>query len=296
MKKVIHVQRAPAPHWVGNGFHVNSLFFYGQGADALSPFLMLDYGAPREFAPSGEPRGVGEHPHRGFETVTVAYAGEIEHHDSEGNRGVIGPGDVQWMTAASGIVHEEWLSEGFNASGGTLEMAQLWVNLPAEHKMSAPGYQEITREQIPVVACEGGVNVRVIAGEFVTADGASTHGPARTLSPVNVWDARLPAQSQLQLNLRPGYTTLLAVLSGAVRVGEQPTVTGPALAVLERDGDAVVLHAGDGEAKVLVLHGEPLNEPVSGYGPFVMNTRDEIMQAMQDYQRGTFIRSRRPHP
>ncbi|MBL8310784.1 MAG: pirin family protein [Burkholderiales bacterium] len=292
MKKIIHVQRAPRPHWVGNGFRVHSLFFYEQGADALSPFLMLDYGAPHTFAPGDEPRGVGQHPHRGFETVTVAYQGEIEHRDSEGNRGVIGPGDVQWMTAASGIVHEEWLSQGFNAQGGTVEMAQLWVNLPARLKMSAPGYQEITAGQIPQVVTEGGAKVRVIAGEFATGTGEHVRGPARTLSPVNVWDARLPAAAPLPLTLQPGYTTLLAVLHGDVRIGDHPSVVGPALAVLERDGNAVTLVAGAAGATVLILHGEPLNEPVAGHGPFVMNSRDQLIEAIQDFQRGTFIRAR----
>lgn len=293
MKKILRIQRAPTPHWVGNGFHVNSLFFYGQDAEAFSPFLMLDYGAPRTFSPSSEPRGVGQHPHRGFETVTVAYQGEIEHHDSEGNRGIIGPGDVQWMTAASGIIHEEWLSPEFNARGGTLEMAQLWVNLPARDKMAPPAYQGILKSQIPSVVATGGARVQVIAGEFAgSADGAVTSGPARTFSPVNVWDVQLAAGQVIDLDLHAGYTTLFAVLKGKVNVNATQEVGSPALVVLERDGTVARLEAVGGDATVLVLHGEPLNEPVAGYGPFVMNTREEIMQAMQDFQRGTFIRQK----
>lgn len=293
MKKILRIQRAPTPHWVGNGFHVNSLFFYGQDAEAFSPFLMLDYGAPRTFSPSSEPRGVGQHPHRGFETVTVAYQGEIEHHDSEGNRGIIGPGDVQWMTAASGIIHEEWLSPEFNARGGTLEMAQLWVNLPARDKMAPPAYQGILKSQIPSVVATGGARVQVIAGEFAgSADGAVTSGPARTFSPVSVWDVQLAAGQVIDLDLHAGYTTLFAVLKGKVNVNATQEASSPSLVVLDREGTAARLEAIGGDATVLVLHGEPLNEPVAGYGPFVMNTREEIKQAMQDFQRGTFIRQK----
>ncbi len=285
MKKIVRVQKAPPPHWVGNGFHVNSLFFYEQDAQALSPFLMLDYGSPKAFVPSTQPRGVGQHPHRGFETVTVAYQGEIEHHDSEGNRGTIGPGDVQWMTAASGIVHEEWLSPSFNSRGGVLEMAQLWVNLPAKDKMAPPRYQEIVKTQIPTVIAEGGARVQVVAGEF-----AGERGPAMTYSPINVWDTQLSAGQTLVLALKDGYTTLFAVLKGSVRINETQTVASPALVMLEREGTQAKLEAIDTDATVLVLHGEPLNEPVVGYGPFVMNTRDEIMQAVDDFQSGRFIR------
>ncbi len=291
MKKILRVQGAPSPHWVGNGFHVNSLFFYGQDAEAISPFLLLDYGAPKAFAPSSEPRGVGQHPHRGFETVTVAYQGEIEHHDSEGNRGVIGAGDVQWMTAASGIIHEEWLSPEFNAKGGTLEMAQLWVNLPAKDKMAQPRYQGILKAQIPSVVAKGGARVQVVAGSFSGTDnGETATGPAKTYSPVNVWDVQLADGQAIDLDLHAGYTTLFAVLKGKVRVNAAQDVDSPAVAILEREGSAARLEALGGAATVLVLHGEPLAEPVAGYGPFVMNTRDEIMQAMQDFQRGTFIR------
>ena len=294
MKKIAHILKSAAPHWVGNGFHVNNLFIYEQAAEALSPFLMLDYGAPRQFAPSTQPRGVGQHPHRGFETVTVAYQGEIEHHDSEGNRGVIGPGDVQWMTAASGIVHEEWLNAPFNARGGVLEMAQLWVNLPAKDKMAPPRYQEIVNAQIPAVTAEGGARVRVIAGEFSDADSgvhSRARGPAMTYSPINVWDVQMSASQSLDVTVKAGDTTLFALLKGSVRVNDADNVAAPALVILDRAGTQARLQAL-ADASVLVLNGEPLNEPVVGYGPFVMNTQDEIMQAMQDFQGGKFVRSR----
>ena len=285
MKKIAHILKSAAPHWVGNGFHVNNLFIYEQAAEALSPFLMLDYGAPRQFAASTQPRGVGRHPHRGFETVTVAYQGEIEHHDSEGNKGVIGPGDVQWMTAASGIVHEEWLNPPFNARGGVLEMAQLWVNLRAKDKMTPPRYQEIVNAQIPVVIAEGGAQVRVIAGEF-----GDQSGPAMTYSPINVWDVQMKASQSLDLTVEEGYTTLFAVLKGSVRVNSLELVTSPALVILDRDGGQAKLEVLQ-DASVLVLTGEPLNEPVVGYGPFVMNTKNEIMQAMRDFQSGKLVRT-----
>jgi quercetin 2,3-dioxygenase len=287
MKKIAHIFKSAAPHWVGNGFHVNNLFIYEQAAQALSPFLMLDYGAPNTFAPSAEKRGVGQHPHRGFETVTVAYQGEIEHHDSEGNRGVIGPGDVQWMTAASGIVHEEWLSTAFGARGGVLEMAQLWVNLPAKDKMAAPRYQEIVNANIPTVTAAGGAKVRVIAGEYSEAS-----GPAKTFSPINVWDVQLRTAQSFSASVKSGYTTLFAVLKGSVRVNGAEVVAAPALVMLERDGTDVKLEIAEGveSASVLVLNGEPLNEPVVGYGPFVMNSREEIMQAVRDFQSGKFVR------
>ena len=287
MKKIAHIQKSAPAHWVGNGFHVNSLFFYEQDAAALSPFLMLDYGSPKSFAPSTQPRGVGQHPHRGFETVTVAYQGEIEHHDSEGNQGTIGPGDVQWMTAASGIVHEEWLSPKFNASGGVLEMAQLWVNLPAKDKMTPPRYQEIVKAQIPTVVDAAGARVQVIAGEY-----AGKRGPAMTYSPINVWDTQISAGQTLNLTVKDGYTTLLAVLKGSVRVNDTQTVASPALVILDRKGTEAKLEALGGEATVLVLNGEPLHEPVVGYGPFVMNTEAEIMQATQDFQSGRFVRAK----
>jgi hypothetical protein len=285
MKKVISVHRGPPAHWVGNGFHVRSLFMYEGQAEVISPFLLLDYAAPEEFPPSGEPRGVGRHPHRGFETVTIAYQGGVEHRDSAGNQGVIGPGDVQWMTAASGIVHEEWHERGFTRRGGTMEMAQVWVNLPAKDKRAAPGYQDIRNGQIPVVNLGNGASVRVIAGEFRGAK-----GPARTFTPINVWDARIRAGQRIEIDFPEGHTTLLANLNGRVRINGEETAHAAELAVLERAGTRAVLEAVE-DATVLVLNGEPIDEPVVGYGPFVMNTHDEIHQAVRDYQSGRLERA-----
>ena len=286
MKKVISVHRSPPPHWVGDGFHVRSLFSYDRQPQTLSPFLLLDYGAPEQFAPTSERRGVGEHPHRGFETVTIAYQGAVEHRDSAGNHGVIGPGDVQWMTAASGIVHEEWLESGFTRRGGTMEMAQLWVNLPAKHKMAAPGYQDIRSAQIPVVALDANSSVRVIAGEFRGAK-----GPSRTFTPINVWDLKLGGGSRIELDFPAGYTTLLAVLKGKVTISGAETAGPAELVVLERAGTRTVIEAEE-DATVLVLNGEPIDEPVVGYGPFVMNSQDEIRQAFNDFHAGRFVGQR----
>jgi len=284
LKKIVSIRRGPPAHWVGDGFHVRSLFSYDGDAASLSPFLLLDYGAPETFAPTDEPRGVGRHPHRGFETVTIAYQGGVEHRDSAGNHGVIGPGDVQWMTAASGIVHEEWHEREFTRRGGTMEMAQLWVNLPAKDKMAAPAYQDIRGAQIPSVSLGGKSSLRVIAGEFRGA-----RGPARTFTPINVWDARLAAGERVELEFPEGYNTLLAVLSGRVAVNDEP-VASAELVTLERQGRRVVLEASE-DAKLLVLNGEPIEEPVVGYGPFVMNTRGEIQQAIRDYQSGRLERA-----
>ncbi len=282
-KNVLGVTHVSAPHWVGDGFHVRSMFAYDDVS--MSPFLLLDYGAPKRFEPSQHRRGVGEHPHRGFETVTIAYQGEIEHRDSTGAGGKIGPGDVQWMTAASGIVHEEKHSSDFARRGGTLEMVQLWVNLPAKLKMSKPGYQDIASAKIPTVELpEGAGTARVIAGELL-----GTKGPARTFTPVNLWDVRLRADAtaagkSVTLNVPDGYTTAVLVLAGEVRTNGS-TVGEARLIRFDRSGDSITLEATK-DAKVLVLSGEPIDEPVVGYGPFVMNTEDEIRRAFLDYQTG----------
>lgn len=285
LKNIVSIHRGPPAHWVGDGFHVKSLFSYDGDAASLSPFLLLDYGAPETFAPSEAPRGVGRHPHRGFETVTIAYQGGVEHRDSAGNHGVIGPGDVQWMTAASGIVHEEWHEREFTRRGGTMEMAQLWVNLPAKDKMAAPAYQDIRAAQIPAVSLGLKSSLRVIAGEYRGAK-----GPARTFTPVNVWDARIAAGERAEMEIPAGYNALLAVLSGKLSINGAETATAAELVVLERQGTRVVLKAAE-DAKVLVLSGEPIEEPVIGYGPFVMNTREEIHQAIRDYQSGRLERA-----
>ena len=284
-KKLARIRRAPEGHWVGDGFPVRTLFSYQANGTDISPFLLLDYAGPATFPPSTRRRGVERHPHRGFETVTIVYQGEVEHADTAGNRGRIGPGDVQWMTAARGVLHEEFHGRAFAEKGGTLEMVQLWVNLPAKDKMSAPRYQEILDQTIPAASLgPDGSFMRIIAGEY---DGA--RGPARTFTPINLWDLRLKAGHKTELRLPDGFTTLVLVLDGAARVngGE---IVGPAeLAMFERAGQGITLEAPK-EAKLLALSGQPIDEPVAGYGPFVMNTREEIDQAMADFQAGRFDR------
>jgi redox-sensitive bicupin YhaK (pirin superfamily) len=283
MKEIVGVHQAPHGHWVGDGFPVRSLFSYqGLGAQ-LSPFLLLDYAGPAPFAPANAPRGVGTHPHRGFETVTIVYQGEVDHRDSTGAGGHIGPGDVQWMTAASGILHEEFHSEAFTRNGGTLEMVQLWVNLPARDKMAAPGYQTLLDADIPSVALpDGAGRVRVIAGAF---DGR--RGPAHTFTPIDVWDLRLNAGGTARLEVPAGRTLALVVQRGTVRVNGREGIGEAQLVQFSREGTAVEITA-DGDAMLLLLSGEPIDEPVAGYGPFVMNTHEEIVQAIEDFNSGRF--------
>ncbi len=285
MKKILGVYSAPAGHWVGDGFPVRSLFSYHSHGAHVSPFLLLDYAGPAEFMPADHPRGVGEHPHRGFETVTLVYQGEIEHLDTTGAGGLIGPGDVQWMTAAAGIQHHEFHSEAFTRRGGTLEMVQLWVNLPARAKLSEPGYQTLLAQAIPVVTLpEAGGHLRVIAGEY-----AGLQGPARTHTPMGVWDLRLHQGHALELPLPEGWNGLLVVLKGTLRLNGQQSLREAQFALLEPAGQGAVLEA-DTDASVLVLTGEPIDEPVVGYGPFVMNTQAEIRQAIADFNSGQFGR------
>jgi redox-sensitive bicupin YhaK (pirin superfamily) len=282
-KKVLGVYDAPRPHWVGDGFPVRSLFSYGDHGKALSPFLLLDHAGPHTFTPTVDRRGVGTHPHRGFETVTIVYEGEVAHRDSTGAGGTIGPGDVQWMTAASGILHEEFHSDAFARKGGQMEMVQLWVNLPAKDKMSTPGYQTLASRDIPTVQLpDGAGRLRVIAGDY-----QSTHGPARTFTPIDVWDIQLKASATAELTARPGRTLALVVLHGTVLVNGQSVARAGQLVHLERNGDAVHLEANN-DAALLWLSGEPIEEPVVGYGPFVMNTEAEIAQAFDDFRSGRF--------
>ena len=285
MKRITAVHRSPERHWVGDGFPVRSLFSYHAQGAAISPFLLLDHAGPAHFDPAERPRGVGEHPHRGFETVTIVYDGEVEHRDSAGNGGKIGPGDVQWMTAAAGLMHEEFHSHAFTRRGGTMEMAQLWVNLPAKDKMSPPHYQPIVAADIPSVPLPADAGqVRVIAGQYGDA-----RGPAKTFTPINVWDVRLRSGSSATLRVPEGHTTLVAVLRGALNVNGSQDVEAEQIVEFDRTGDEVQLQAS-ADAVFLVLTGEPIDEPIAGYGPFVMNTRDEIMTAIQDLQQGRFAR------
>lgn len=281
LKNLLHLKRDFQPHWVGDGFPVRSLLSYHGDTAAIDPFLLLDYASPYEFNPGTAPRGVGEHPHRGFETVTVVYQGELEHRDSGGNAGKIGPGDVQWMTAASGVVHQEFHSEEFTQRGGMFEVAQLWVNLPAKFKMTPPRYQEILNRDIPNASLVGGAgSVRVIAGEF-----EGTRGPAKTYTPILLWDLQLAAGHKTELAVPDGFTTILVVQHGVVKLGNSQPADGVALAMFDRTGDRISIECVQ-DARALLMAGEPIGEAVIGQGPFVMNTREEIRQAAIDYQSG----------
>ncbi len=281
MKQLLRIHQSSGMHWVGNGFPVRSVFDYNGLGRELSPFLLLDYAAPYQFAPGNEKRGVGGHPHKGFETVTVAYQGELEHRDSSGGGGKIGAGDVQWMTAGNGIVHEEFHSQDFTRKGGALQMVQLWVNLRAKDKSAKAGYQTLLKAQIPDVPLPQDAGaVRVIAGEY-----GGRKGPAKTFTPINLWDVNLLAGKSTELPLPDGHTTTFLVLSGEVTVnGERDAVEGD-LAIFARTGDGITVKAKT-DAKLLVMDGEPIAEPVVGHGPFVMNSRAEIQQAFEDYQLG----------
>jgi hypothetical protein len=286
MKKLAFIKRSNGNHWVGDGFPVQSIFSYRDIHEEMSPFLLMDYAGPTRFEATKERRGVGQHPHRGFETVTIVYDGQVSHHDSTGAGGTIGAGEVQWMTAGSGIIHEEYHGEDYARNGGPFEMIQLWVNLPAVHKMTNPGYQGINSAQIPEVAlAENAGKVRVIAGEY-----AGHAGPAHTFSPMNVWDVRLNAGSTTTFTLPEGHTTAVFVLHGAVGLGGTYTVRPSELAVLQRTGTELVLEARQ-DSVLLLLNGQPLDEPVVGHGPFVMNSVEEINQAFDDYNQGRFVKA-----
>ncbi|MBZ5680686.1 MAG: pirin family protein [Acidobacteriia bacterium] len=280
-KKVLGIFKPGSTHWVGDGFHVRNLFPSNGIGDEISPFLMLDYAGPTRVSPSPNPRGVGEHPHRGFETVTIAYQGAVEHRDSAGHSGTIYPGDVQWMTAASGVVHEEMHEHEFARKGGTFEMVQLWVNLPKAHKMSRPRYQTLASQNIPVVQLGPAGYARVIAGEF-----SGVKGPAQTFTPVNVFDVRLKGGTQTELTLPAGHNTAVVLLKGDVVVNSTEQLEGEAqIALLSSEGERIPLDVKE-DTTLLVLSGEPIHEPVVSYGPFVMNTREEILEAVADYQAG----------
>jgi redox-sensitive bicupin YhaK (pirin superfamily) len=282
-KKIVGRYGNDRQHWVGDGFPVRSLFSYNTLGAHISPFLLLDYAGPHTFEPTTQQRGVGRHPHRGFETVTIVYDGEVEHRDSAGNGGVIGPGDVQWMTAAGGIIHEEYHSSGFAKVGGPFRMVQLWVNLPAKDKMAPGGYQGITSSEIPVVSLPRGAGkARVIAGEY-----RGTKGPAKTFTPINVWDLSLKVDADLTLDLPEGHTAMIVVLTGHVTLENSHEAREAEVVLLDREGHDVRIHA-DGDSKLLILTGEPIDEPIVGYGPFVMNSEAQIREAIDDFNNGRF--------
>lgn len=283
MKKVLGVYQAARPHWVGDGFPVRNIFSYNTFGQHISPFLLLDYAAPYQFTAGTTPRGVGQHPHRGFETVTIAYQGEVSHRDSSGGGGTIRAGDVQWMTAGGGVIHEEFHSEEFTASGGTFEMVQLWVNLPARDKMIPGRYQSITNADIPVVTlADDAGTLRVIAGAYDAAT-----GPAQTFSPIDIWDMKLNAGKRVVLNAPAGRNVAVVILRGAARINDEYEVHNANLAILDQEAGAFSIDASE-DTTLLVLSGEPLNEPIEGYGPFVMNTQAQIREAIEDFNSGRF--------
>ncbi len=285
MKRILGVHAAPQRHWVGDGFPVRSLFTYNAHGALVSPFLLLDHAGPMHFEPAERPRGVGEHPHRGFETVTIVYSGEVEHRDSAGGGGRIGPGDVQWMTAGSGLVHDEFHSHEFTRRGGELEMVQLWVNLPAEHKMTDPAYQPILATEIPNVDLANNAGtLRVIAGDL-----DDHRGPARTHTPMQVWDLRLNRDGKARLELPQGWNTLIVVLHGTVEINGEAVASEGQWVQLAREGEGVTLESNNDSA-LLVLSGQPIDEPIAGHGPFVMNSTAEIHEAIRDFNSGRFGR------
>lgn len=285
-KNIVSVHKARAPHMVGDGLPVRNVFSYTDlGKRELSPFLMLDYGMPSQFKPTDEILGVGMHPHRGFETVTIAFQGRLQHRDTAGNHGEIGPGDVQWMTAGSGVLHEELHAPAFRKSGGTLQMLQLWVNLPADLKMTDPQYQTLENDNIPVVSLDS-ARIRVISGAL-----GETKGPAKTFTPINLWDVQLAAGT-VNLSVPENYTTALFLMEGKVTVNGAQEVDNPTLVLLEREGSDISVSATS-DARFIVLNGQPIDEPVVGYGPFVMNTQEQIVQAMKDYSAGRFASANR---
>ncbi len=277
------VYRAPDLHWVGDGFRVAGYFSAIPNAvEKLSPFLLLDYHPPYEYAPSEKPRGVGVHPHRGFETVTIAWEGSVAHHDSAGGGGVIGPGDAQWMTAASGVLHKEYHEQGFARRGGTFHMAQLWVNLPRSHKGDAPRYQAIEARRFGRVTLPNGAGtVRVLAGSY-----RGVAGPAQTFTPIDVYDAELNEGGRADFEFPAHHNVALLVMKGDARVNGTGVAEGD-FVVLENDAERVDVEA-QRASQLLVLSGEPIDEPVVQYGPFVMNTVEEIREAFRDLSRGKF--------
>jgi redox-sensitive bicupin YhaK (pirin superfamily) len=280
MKNVIRISRGEPGHWVGDGFPVRTVMSYHEDPAAISPFLLLDHAGPRDFPAGAVGRGVDWHPHRGFETVTIVYSGAVDHADSAGNAGTIGPGEVQWMTAGRGVLHKELHGEAYARAGGPFEVLQLWVNLPARHKLVPPRYQTLTGAEIPeVTLSDGAGRVRVIAGRH--GDAA---GPARTHTPIDLLDVRLVAGAALTLPLRAGWTAAIQVVHGDVTVGGRAARAGD-LVLLDREGDGVSLTTATA-ATLFVMHGEPIDEPVVGYGPFVMNTAVEIRAAIEDYRTG----------
>jgi hypothetical protein len=282
IKQVAAILNPPAPHMVGDGFRVHNFFPSGYELE-MSPFYMLDYNAKIEFSPRNEPRGVGVHPHRGFETVTIAYQGAVAHHDSAGNSGTIYPGDVQWMTAASGILHKEYHEEEFSKKGGIFQMVQLWVNLPAKDKMSTPKYQGIKQNEIQqfTLADNSGI-IEIIAGKY-----QDKKGSANTFSPIEMYNARLNNGGKANFNFAANYNTGILVIEGKVKINETEIANTNQFVHFKNEGEEIKIEALE-QSVLLILSGEPINEPIAAYGPFLMNKPEEIQQAIADYNNGKF--------
>ena len=283
-RSIEQIMPPPPAHMVGDGFRVHN-FFPSTGRmniQRMSPFFLLDYGAKIEFPPSNTPRGVGVHPHRGFETVTIAYKGRVAHHDSAGNAGIIGEGDVQWMTAASGILHKEYHEAEWSKVGGEFQMVQLWVNLPAKFKMSSPKYQPIRRKEFGQFTLpDGNGIIEIIAGNF-----NNTNGPATSFTPIEMYNARLKKGAKVHFSLPQNYNTGFVIIEGAVIVNEK-TVGTDHFVLFANDGTDIYVEATE-DAIVLILSGEPIHEPIVPYGPFVMNSKQEIVEAYDDWNSGKF--------
>jgi quercetin 2,3-dioxygenase len=285
MKNIELIIAPPAPHFVGDGFRVHTFIPSSHQLDMhrMSPFIMMDYNSKFKFPPSKEPKGVGVHPHRGFETVTIAYKGKVAHHDSTGNSGIIGEGDVQWMTAASGVLHKEYHEKEFSKTGGDFQMVQLWVNLPAKDKMSKPKYQGIANEAINKFKLPNNAGViEVIAGAYENVKGA-----ASTFSPVHLQNAKLTTGGKATFSFPSHYNTSLLVIEGKIKLNAKESIDTDHFVLFKNEGEEFTIEAIE-NAVVLILSGEPLNEPIVSHGPFVMNTRAEIMQAIEDYNMGKF--------
>lgn len=282
-KTIKSITKPGQPHFVGDGFRVYNFIPGSATMQEMDPFIMLDYNAAYHFTPSDIPRGVGVHPHRGFETVTIAYKGKVEHADSSGGGGIIGEGDLQWMTAAGGLLHKEFHEKEWSKKGGEFQMVQLWVNLPAKNKMQSPKYQAIENNSIPKVQLdESGGFIEVIAGEYQGQQGA-----ASTFSPINMFNVKLNKSGRAAFNFPANYTTALLVVEGEVIINDENKIPLDHFALFNKNGEDFTIEAAD-DAIVLVLSGQPLNEPIAAHGPFVMNTREEILQAFEDFNNGKF--------
>ena len=285
IKKLERIATPPEPHFVGDGFRVHNFIpsYPGMDMNRMDPFIMMDYNSKYHFPPSETPKGVGVHPHRGFETVTIAYNGKVEHHDSAGGGGIIGEGDIQWMTAASGVLHKEYHEKEFSKVGGDFQMVQLWVNLPAKDKMSPPKYQAIANESITrYKLAQNQGEIEIIAGKY-----QSLIGNASTFSPVNMLNAKLKTGGKANFSFPAHYNTVVLVIEGKIKVNNEEIIDLNHLGLFANEGEDFNIESLE-DSVVLILSGEPLNEPIAAHGPFVMNTREELVQAFNDYNAGKF--------